>query len=299
MRILLFGRNGQVGSALSTSSAGRDLVALGRSDVDLMQPGTAAAAIREIRPDVVVNAAAWTAVDLAESEPDAARRINVDAVAEMAGAMQTGWFVTYSTDYVFDGGKASSYTEIDTPAPLNVYGRTKLLGEAATAAVGGRHLVFRTSWVHTPGHANFLTTILRLATERESLSVVDDQLGAPTSATLIAQVTWRALDRIAQGRPLETGIYHLAASGSASWFDYARLILNCAHEYGAPLRCRADQVARKRTEYTDGKARRPLNSQLSTAKLEATLGVSLPDWQLGVIDTVRDSVEEARCVAAS
>lgn len=299
MRVLLFGKDGQVGAALSQLLTGGDVVALGRSDVDLMQPGAAAGAIRQIRPDVVINAAAWTAVDLAESQPAASHRINAAAVAEMAGAIRAGWFISYSTDYVFDGEKIGAYVETDTPRPLNVYGHTKLWGEAAIAAVGRRHLVFRTSWVHAPNHANFVTTILRLAIERDRLSVVDDQIGAPTSAALVAQVTGRALNRIAAGRPMESGLYHLTAAGRTNWFDYARLVLRCAYENGAQLRCGEDSVMRTSSDQYRQLARRPRNSQLSTAKLGAALEITFPDWRMAVMETVRASLSsEAACLSA-
>jgi dTDP-4-dehydrorhamnose reductase len=223
MKVMLFGSNGQVGSAiLDVLLRNWDIVALSRRDADLARPGAVAAAIGQHQPDVVINAAAWTAVDRAEHDPDLVRRINADAVAEMADAIGSAWLITFSSDYVFDGTKDGPYRETDQPNPLSIYGESKYLGELALAKSGVRHLILRTSWVHSATHPNFVNTILRLAKEREQLSIVDDQIGAPTSAALIARVTLAAALRIAAGNPLPTGLYHLAASGHASWHHYAR-----------------------------------------------------------------------------
>jgi dTDP-4-dehydrorhamnose reductase len=292
MKLMLFGKDGQVGSALlAVLPPAWDVVALGRRDADLAVAGAAADAIRRGRPDIVVNAAAWTAVDRAESEPAAARRVNAEAVAEMAGAVGDGLLIHYSSDYVFDGRKAGAYLETDPTAPLSAYGLSKQLGEVA-ARRAPRHLVFRTSWVHAPGHANFAATILRLAAERDSLRVVADQVGAPTAAALIAEVTLRAISMVDSGRPPPAGTYHLAAKGETSWHGYARFLVDAARASGAVLRCRADAIAAIASSDYPQPARRPLNSRLDTTRLETTLGVALPDWRDGVRDTVAAMLAE-------
>ena len=290
MRIALLGSNGQVGSALLARLPRTwSVVPLARRDADLLVPGAAAAAIARIRPDVIVNAAAWTAVDKAETEATGARRVNSEAVRELAAA-GADWLISYSTDYVFDGRKVGAYREDDATAPLNVYGSSKLGGEQAIGENSGKSLIFRTSWVHTPGHANFVTTILRLAAERESLNVVDDQIGAPTSAGLIADTTMDALKRISEGQPIEAGTYHLAASGATSWFHHAEFILQCAEEAGRVLPCAIHPVSA--SQYGQA-AMRPANSRLDTTKLEAALGLSFPSWQEGVRQTVAQSINPA------
>jgi len=292
MRIVLFGKDGQVGSALrAILPPAWEVTALGRRDADLAIPGAAASAVRAARPDVVINAAAWTAVDRAEEEPGAARRVNAEAVAEMAEAVGDGVLVHYSSDYVFDGRKAGAYRETDPTGPLSAYGRSKQLGEAA-AARAPRHLIFRTSWVHAPRHANFIATILRLAATRDSLRVVADQIGAPTAAALIAEVTLRAIAMVDSGRPPPAGIYHLAAKGETSWHNYARFLIETAAASGAALRCRADDIAAVASSDYPQPARRPRNSRLDTTKLETTLGLSLPDWRDGVRDTVAATLAE-------
>jgi len=286
VKLVLLGSNGQVGAALARAMpAAWQLAALTRADTDLATPGAAAAAIRAHRPDVVINAAAWTAVDRAEAEPEAARRINAEAVAEIAAATGEGVLIHYSTDYVFDGTHAAPYTEADTPRPLNVYGATKLAGEAA-AAIAPRHYILRTSSVHASGHGNFATTMLRLAAKRDSLRVVADQLGAPTSAALIAEVTLTALRHVVQGRPPDPGLYHLAARGETSWHGYARYVLGLARDLGHPLRCDPAAVAPILAADYPQPARRPANSRLAVEKLEAALGLTLPPWQEGVRETV-------------
>ncbi|WP_449394528.1 dTDP-4-dehydrorhamnose reductase [Devosia riboflavina] len=290
MRIALLGSNGQVGSALlARLPRAWSVVPLARRDADLLVPGAAAAAIARIRPDIIVNAAAWTAVDKAETEAMGAYRVNSEAVSELAAA-GADWLISYSTDYVFDGRKAGAYREDDATAPLNVYGSSKLGGEQAIAENGGKSLIFRTSWVHAPGHANFVTTILRLAAERESLNVVDDQIGAPTSAGLIAHTTVEALKRISEGRPIKAGTYHLAASGATSWFHYAQFILQCAEEAGHALPCAIHPISA--SQYGQGPMR-PANSRLDTTKLETALGSGFPSWQEGVRQTVVQSINPA------
>lgn len=287
MRIVLFGPNGQVGSALMASLPRTwTVIPLGRKDVDLLVPGAAAKAIQSIRPDVVINAAAWTAVDKAEADVASAVRINKDAPAEMARAGMP-WLISYSTDYVFDGQKRGSYKEEDNPAPLNVYGASKLAGEREIETAASKYLIFRTSWVHSPHHANFIITILRLAAERDYLRVVDDQIGAPTSATLIANATVAALQRLSASAPIASGIYHLAASGSSSWCDYAKFILSCAREEGLDLACEIRPVST--AQYGQAVAR-PANSRLDTSKLKSALQLTFPPWEEGVRTTVSKSL---------
>jgi dTDP-4-dehydrorhamnose reductase len=292
-KILLLGCNGQVGWELQRALAPLgEVVALDRHGApglcgDLTRPDALADTVRALCPAVVVNAAAHTAVDKAESEPELARTINTDAVAALAGAVaQTGaWLLHYSTDYVFDGSGTRPWREDDAPAPLSVYGRTKLDGEAAIRASGCRHLVLRTSWVYAARGGNFARTMLRLAAERERLTVVADQIGAPTGAELIADVSAHAL-RAALANPALAGTYHLAAGGEASWCDYARFVIDEARALGAELK--VQEVAPIPTAAYPTPATRPLNSRLDTAKLRTAFGLTLPDWRSGVRRMVRE-----------
>lgn len=296
MKTVILGSQGQVGGELRSALAHLgEIVALGRLECDLSVPGRAAAVIAEQRPDVVVNAAAYTAVDRAEAEPDLARRINADAVAEIAAAVGSrgGLLIHYSTDYVFDGTKPGPYREDDPTAPLGVYGRTKLAGERAVAASGCRHVVFRTSWVHAARGANFIRTILRLAAERDTVRVVDDQFGAPTGAPLIAAVTARAIERFGTGSAATPGLVHLAAAGVASWCDVAREALAEAARRGARLRVPAGSVVPIGSADYPTAARRPANSRLDTGRLATVLGFALPPWEDGVRETVAAIVAEA------
>ena len=229
MKILLLGKNGQVGWQLQRALAPLgEIVALERKDAggDLADPQGLAAAVRAAKPQVIVNAAAYTAVDKAESEPQLARLINTEAPAALAreAAASGALLVHYSTDYVFDGSGSAPWQESDATGPLNVYGATKLAGEQAIAASGCAHLTFRTSWVYAAHGDNFIKTMLRLAATRERLTVIDDQKGAPTGAELIADVTAHAISQTLQ-QPAKAGLYHLTAAGEASWFDYAQYVL--------------------------------------------------------------------------
>jgi len=288
MKILLLGKDGQVGRELQRALAplGQVHVA-GREEADLEQFDALRTLVRRSAPDILVNAAAYTAVDRAESEPERAMRINAGAVAVLAQEMQqrNGWLVHYSTDYVFDGAKPAAYVESDTPAPRSVYGRTKLAGEQAIAASGCRHLIFRTSWVYSLRGGNFPKTMLRLARERTELRVVSDQVGAPTGADLIADVTALALhglqrDAVLAGRA--GGTYHLTSSGSTSWHGYAQSVIGWAATDGAVLRTTPDRVlATTSAEYASA-APRPANSRLDTAKLCLSFGLAMPPWEAGV-----------------
>ncbi|MBC7618688.1 MAG: dTDP-4-dehydrorhamnose reductase, partial [Candidatus Saccharibacteria bacterium] len=245
-------------------------------------PGLAAT-VQAVRPDLIINAAAYTAVDKAESEPELARTINALAPGLLAQeAHKLGaWLVHYSTDYVFDGSGNRPWSEADTPAPLNVYGQTKLEGEQLIAARCSRHLIFRTSWVYAARGANFAKTMLRLAQERERLTVIDDQWGAPTGAELIADVSAHAV-RQALSQPQDAGLYHLAASGETTWNGYAKHVIAQAGRVQPAIKILAKEVACVPTSAFPTPARRPHNSRLDTTKLQATFGLRLPAWQQGV-----------------
>ncbi len=289
MKILLFGANGQVGWELQRSLAPLgELVALGSGGAGALQgnftdPAGVAQTVRQVRPDAVVNAAAFTAVDRAESEPDLARTINAVAPGAIAQAAQEvgAALVHYSTDYVFDGSGERPWRETDATAPLNVYGSTKLEGEQRIAAALPRHLVLRTSWVYAARGGNFARTMLRLARERESLSVVDDQFGAPTGAELLADVTAHAL-RTLLADPAKAGLYHVAAGGETSWHGYASFVLATARQAGAQLRTAPGQVRPVTSAAFPTPARRPHNSRLDTSLFRTAFGLALPAWQAGV-----------------
>jgi dTDP-4-dehydrorhamnose reductase len=290
MKILLLGKNGQVGWELQRSLAILgDVVALDRASTDhcgdLTRLDSLAQTIRELSPDVIVNAAAYTAVDKAESDGDTARIVNAAAPGVLASEAEKlgAWLVHYSTDYVFDGSGARPWIETDRPSPLSAYGRTKLEGERLIAASCSRHLILRTSWVYGARGGNFVKTMLRLAQEREALTVIDDQHGAPTSAELLADVTALALRQLAGERGCEhAGIYHLAAEGETTWHGYACHLLDRARQLSPAMEFRAREVRPIATAAFPTAARRPLNSRLDTAKLRAAFGLSLPPWQQGV-----------------
>jgi dTDP-4-dehydrorhamnose reductase len=282
MNLLLFGRGGQVGWELQRAMAplGR-VTALDRTDADLSRPQALAQVVRRLRPDVIVNAAAYTAVDQAESEPDLAQAVNAESPSVLAReAAQLGaWLVHYGTDYVFDGSGDAPRDEDAPTGPLSVYGRTKLDGEQRIRASGCRHLILRTSWVYAARGGNFARTMLRLAAERERLTVVADQVGAPTSAELLADVTAHVL-RAAIRRPELGGTYHVAADGETSWHAYATFVIEWARARGLPLKVQA--VEPVPTSAWPAAARRPLNSRLDTRKLRRTFDLVLPPWQAGV-----------------
>ncbi len=290
MKALLFGRDGQVGTALSARlpEVATEVVALGRAGADFEVEGALAAIVERVRPDVIINAAAYTAVDKAESEQVRALRINAGAVAELADAAKAvgARLVHYSTDYVFDGSGTTPWVETDATGPLNAYGASKLAGEMAIAATGAPHWVFRTSWVHAPGGNNFIAKILKAAQERDSLKVIDDQIGAPTSAALIAEVTVKALQSLSGARPLSDGIYHLQAAGKTSWHGYARFAINAARQRGFPIKVADDAIETVPTSAFVTPAKRPLNSRLATQKLRDGLGIDLPDWRDDVWPTL-------------
>jgi dTDP-4-dehydrorhamnose reductase len=292
MKILLFGKNGQIGWELQRSLAPLgEVLALDRHSVefcgDLSQPERLARTVRNWRPDVIVNAAAHTAVDKAESEPELARCLNATAPAALAlAAAEVGaWLVHYSTDYVFSGQGDQAWQEGDATGPLSVYGQTKLEGEQAIAASGCKHLIFRTSWVYAARGGNFAKTMLRLAGERERLTVINDQHGAPTGADLIADVTAHAI-RQAMVNPASAsalaGIYHLVASGETSWHGYASHVIAQARHLHPEQGLKVTDIAPVPTSAFPTPAKRPLNSRLSTHKLQLAFGLVLPPWQQGV-----------------
>ena len=287
MKILLLGKNGQVGWELQRSlSVLGELTALDRHSTpcgDLAQPEALAQTVRTLRPDVIVNAAAHTAVDQAEAEPELARTLNALAPAALAqAAFDTGaWLVHYSTDYVFDGSGTRAWQEGDATGPLGVYGQTKREGEQAIVASGCRHLIFRTSWVYAARGGNFAKTMLRLAQERTTLNVIDDQIGAPTSAELIADVTAHAMRDVLSGRA-PGGTYHLAAAGETSWYGYAKLVTDYARSQGVTLALPPGGLKPiPATEYPLP-AKRPQNSRLNTHLLERSFALKLPCWEDGV-----------------
>jgi dTDP-4-dehydrorhamnose reductase len=299
MKILLLGKNGQVGWELQRSLAPLgEVLALDSKSTDycgdLNDLEGIAATVRAFAPDVIVNAAAYTAVDKAESEVAQAQRVNAEAVAVLAReAQQLGaWLVHYSTDYVFDGSGTQPWQETDAVAPLSVYGASKLAGEQAIQAAGCKQLIFRTSWVYAARGNNFAKTMLRLASERDSLSVIADQFGAPTSAELLADVTAHAV-RSAMAKPELTGLYHLAAGGETTWHSYARFVLEHAAAAGITLKVAPQQVVAIATSAYPTAAQRPLNSRLNTDKLQQAFALQLPDWQAGVARMLSETLEKS------
>ena len=288
LKVLLFGKNGQVGWELQRSLATLgELTALDFDSTDhhadFSRPAGLIDTVRALRPDVIVNAAAHTAVDKAESEPAFAETLNAEAprilAAEAAGL--GAWLVHYSTDYVFDGSGQAPRKEEAATGPLSVYGRTKLDGENHIRASGCKHLIFRTSWVYAARGGNFARTMLKLAAERDALSVIDDQIGAPTGADLLADVTAYAIRAVQRESELG-GTYHAVAAGETSWHGYARFVIDWARANGLPVKVAAAAIAAVPTSAYPTPARRPLNSRLDTQKMRDAFGLTLPDWQTGV-----------------
>ncbi|HWF65910.1 MAG TPA: dTDP-4-dehydrorhamnose reductase [Acidobacteriaceae bacterium] len=288
LRILVTGRDGQVGGELlhSLASLG-EVTATSRAELDLASETSIQDAIRRARPQLIVNAAAYTAVDKAESEPDLAQRVNVSAVVTLAAEAKTvgAAMIHYSTDYVFDGSKTTPYVEADATNPLSVYGRTKLAGELALASAGIPYLILRTSWVYGAQGKNFLRTILKLAAEKPELRIVDDQIGAPTCAHDIAQATaaivrnWMTKDRDAR-----SGIYHLTATGETSWYGFAAEAVRL-RAMSEPRKTFARLAPISTAEYPTPAAR-PKNSRLECGKLRNVFGVQLPDWKNSLANVV-------------
>ncbi|WP_374240364.1 dTDP-4-dehydrorhamnose reductase [Zoogloea sp.] len=296
MKILLFGKNGQVGWELQRSLAPLgDIVALDHDGApglsgDFAHPDSLAATVRAVAPDLIVNAAAHTAVDKAESEPDLARALNARAPGVLAreAASLGALLVHYSTDYVFDGSGEAPRAEDAPTGPLSVYGATKLEGEALIRQSGCRHLIFRTSWVYAARGGNFAKTMLKLAAEREQLTIIDDQHGAPTGAELLADVTAHAA-RMTLANPALAGTYHLVAGGETTWHAYARHVIEYARARGRALRVAPDAILPVPTRAFPTPAKRPANSRLDTRKLQQAFGLVLSPWQQGV-DRMLDEI---------
>jgi dTDP-4-dehydrorhamnose reductase len=291
-RILILGSLGQVGRELQRSFADAgEITARDRDTIDLAVPDDLRALVRSVAPDIILNAAAYTSVDRAESEPEIAFAVNAQAPATLAEeALRSGaLLVHYSTDYVFDGSKADSWTETDPPNPLNVYGASKLAGEDAIRKVGGRYLIFRTSWVYGPHGNNFLFTMLRLGRERDYLNIVDDQFGAPTTSIALANATRTIVDGVLSGQfgPVSdwAGLYHMTCSGSVSWCGFAQAIFARAH---ALLNGKTPDVHHVHSSEYPTAARRPHNSTLLNEKLEARFGVSLAHWENALDEVIRE-----------
>ncbi|WP_353234900.1 dTDP-4-dehydrorhamnose reductase [Diaphorobacter ruginosibacter] len=288
MKILLLGKGGQVGWELQRSlGVLGEVTALDFDSAehcgDFSNPQGVAQTVRALRPDVIVNAAAHTAVDKAESEPEFARTLNAvtpGLIAEEAARLGA-WLVHYSTDYVFDGSGERPWLESDVTGPLSVYGRTKLEGEELIRQSGARHLILRTSWVFAARGGNFARTMLRLAQERDRLTVINDQFGAPTGADLLADVTAHAIRHL-WAHPQDAGLYHCVADGMTTWFDYAKFVIDQAREIKPGLPIKAAEIAPVPTTAFPTPATRPRNSRLDTAKLRSTFGLTLPDWRHGV-----------------
>jgi dTDP-4-dehydrorhamnose reductase len=288
MNIVLFGKGGQVGWELQ-----RSLALLGNltsldfdstdHHADFSKPAQLADTVRALRPDVIVNAAAHTAVDKAESEPEFAAKLNAESPRVLATEAKTlgALLVHYSTDYVFDGSGNTARTEDAPTGPLSVYGTTKLDAENHIRASGCAHLILRTSWVYAARGGNFARTMIKLASERDALSVIDDQFGAPTGAELLADVTAHAI-RACKTSPSLGGIYHAVASGETNWFEYARYVIEWARANGLPIKVAADAIKPVPTNGYPTPAKRPLNSRLDTRKLQQAFNITLPHWQTGV-----------------
>ncbi|MDR2207421.1 MAG: dTDP-4-dehydrorhamnose reductase [Azoarcus sp.] len=298
MKILLFGKNGQVGWELQRTLAPLgEVVTLDQDGGeglvgDLTDEAGLRATVAAVSPDVIVNAAAYTAVDRAESEPELVHRVNAAALEVLAGEAATRgiWLVHYSTDYVFDGRGERPWREDDLPNPLSVYAKSKLAGEEAIRASNCRHLILRTSWVYSMHGSNFARTMLQLAAERDRLTVVSDQVGAPTGAELLADVTAH-LVRSVLTTDHPGGLYHLAASGETNWHAYASFVIEEARRQGLALKVK--EIAPIRSTDWPAAAVRPLNSRLDTTRLQADFGLHLPDWQFGVmrlLDEILNSV---------
>lgn len=294
LTILLFGCNGQVGSELQKSlqTLGK-VVALDMASSefcgDFTKPEAIVETVRRVKPDVIVNAAAYTAVDKAESEPELAFLINAQTPGILAEEAEKigAWLIHYSTDYVFDGSGVQPWKETDTPNPLNVYGASKLQGERNIAANCSKYIILRTSWVYAAQGGNFAKTMLRLAQEKESLSVVDDQIGAPTGAKLLAELTANIIPKVMHDASL-AGLYHAVAAGETSWYDYARFVIDCARKQGVAIKVRDENIRPVGSDQFPTPAKRPANSRLDTGKLREAFGVELPYWQAGVEEMLGD-----------
>lgn len=295
MKVLLFGKNGQLGRELVELLQQRvDLLAVNRQECDYFNPEQIRSTIRQHKPNVIINAAAYTAVDRAESDYEGADIVNCIAPTVIGEeAARTGARVVhYSTDYVFDGKKIGSYTEIDEPAPLSVYGLTKLNGENGLIKSGANSIILRTSWVASCQNDNFIGKILKLSCEKTKLNVVVDQIGAPTTVNLISNVTAKILEIMKMSEKVEypSGVYHLTASGYTNWYLYSKYIVERATLAGWPVTAKIDHVFPISSSDYNAPAKRPLNSILSTQKLTTDFGIELPDWKIGVTKILDDKL---------
>lgn len=296
MKIVLFGSNGQVGWELQrTLPLLGELVIANREALDLSSSNGLNLFLERERPNIIVNAAAYNAVDLAESEPEAAQRVNYLAVKEMAefSARNGAWLIHYSTDYVFDGKLTRPYTEADAPNPISAYGESKRNGELAVIQSGCNHLIFRTSWVYSTRGKNFAKTILRLAAEKAELTVVSDQVGTPTSAEMVADITALCIRHILETASAHeiSGTYHLVASGNTNWHAYARYILSEAQRIGIELACTKDGVTPISADSYPTKAARPKYSILDNKKIRETFNLSLPSWEFFVTRMLTELID--------
>ncbi|MEC8916845.1 dTDP-4-dehydrorhamnose reductase [Salinicola sp. LHM] len=295
MNILILGGSGQVGFELQRALAPLgNCIAPGRRSLDLQDAAAVVRLLDELGPSLVVNAAAWTAVDAAEKSRDEAFRLNAALPAQLADycASHSAKLVHYSSDYVYPGGGDTAWQETSETGPLSVYGKSKLAGDEAVLASGADALIFRTSWVYSARGHNFMKTMLRLAREREALRIVGDQIGAPTPARLIAEVTLLAVKQRGEGR-LEPGLYHLAPRGETNWHGFAQAIFRHAEALGETLQVKPDQVVSIATANYPTPARRPLNSRLSLEKVEQALGITLPNWESQLQLTLAELLEAA------
>jgi dTDP-4-dehydrorhamnose reductase len=297
MRILLLGANGQLGKELARQlPLVGNLTAYTRASLDITNHADVLDAVKTITPDVIVNAAAYTAVDKAEEEQSYAFAINADAVDNLAkiSCDTDAWFIHYSTDYVFDGNKNGAYLENDIPNPVNVYGASKLAGENAINQTRCNHLIFRTTWVVGKDGNNFAKTILRLASDHESLRVISDQCGVPTSPALIARVTTEAIKSIGTSVGWEKGIYNLVPKGVSNWHEIAQTLINFANKRGVELKIKEDNIEAILTSDYPTSAQRPLNSLLNIEKISQHLAFELPNWKDDFLVVAADIIEELR-----
>ena len=299
MKLLLLGANGQLGKELERQlSSVANVAAFPRESLDITNHTDVRDAVRCVRPNIIVNAAAYTAVDKAETDADFVQSINADAVANLAqiAREQSLWLFHYSTDYVFDGSKQSPYLETDTPNPINVYGASKLAGETAIAVADCQYLIFRTTWVIGKDGHNFAKTILHLASERDALQVIDDQIGVPTSPSLITRVTIDAIRAIKDSNAWPRGIYHLAPQGKTSWHKIAKTLIAYAELQRLQLNAQVSGIQAITTAEHPTAAKRPLNSQLDTHKLQSQLSFDLPHWKDDFLGVARDIVKELEII---
>lgn len=292
--MLLLGRTGQVGWELDRSLLPLgEVIAPSRGEAEFSHPESLRNIVRESGADVIVNAAAYTEVDNAERVPELTRAINALAPGVLAqeAKRRGAWLIHYSSDYVFDGSGDKPWMETDPTSPLSVYGKTKLDGEDAIRATGCQHLIFRTSWVYSTRGGNFAKTILRLAQERDYLTVINDQIGTPTSADLLADVTAHAI-RTALQRPGVSGLYHLVANGHTSRHDYATFVINFARQAGIEIKVAPEAIQPVPTSAFPLPALRPKNSRMDISKLQNTFGLNLPHWQIGITRMLTEIFEK-------